>query len=47
MTFFSAVREIAEGLKLGARFALTEKHGFVERGIQPSVSRCDRETFGR
>ncbi len=47
MAIFSTVREIAEGLKLGARFAFTEKHNMIERGVQPRVTSLNKEGFGR
>ncbi len=47
MAFFSAVREIAEGFKLGARYSFTETHNMVEKGVQPRVSGYNKEHFGR
>jgi len=47
MAFFSAVREIAEGFKLGTRYAFTESHGFVEKGVQPRIANVGPESFGR
>lgn len=47
MSFVSTIREIAEGFKLGARYAVTEKHGLVEKGVQPRVNSLNAEKFGR
>ena len=47
MAIFSTVRELAEGLKLGARFAFTEKHSMIEKGVQPRVTKINGEGFGR
>ena len=47
MAFFSALREMSAGLKLGARYAFTEDHGLMEKGVQPRVERLNRERFGR
>ena len=47
MTFFSTVREIAEGFKLSARYTFADKHNMIEKGVQPRISRNNTEGYGR
>ncbi len=47
MSFVTIVRELTEGLKLGTRYAFSEKHNLVEKGVQPRVTRVNTEGFGR
>ncbi len=37
MAIFSAVKEFAWGISRGTHFAITRKHGIVERSVVPTI----------
>jgi len=37
MAFFSAIKEFAHGLKLGASYTINNRHGYVEKITAPKI----------
>lgn len=41
MSFFTAIRELAFGLKSGTGYALSDRRGFVEKVANPALASRD------